>query len=177
MNFIQSPLEGLLEIEIERIEDDRGFFARSFCADEFKSMNLCHSFIQTNLSFNNKIGVLRGMHYQAEPFDEVKLVRCTQGAIFDVAIDLRENSPTYLNWFGCELNDINHKALYIPSGFAHGYQTLKPDSIVSYMVSNSYSPSHERGIRYDDPLININWPLPISDISIKDRARDFLVLD
>tara|TARA_B110000008_G_scaffold20718_1_gene19106 strand:- start:187 stop:735 length:549 start_codon:yes stop_codon:yes gene_type:complete len=177
MNFTESPIKGVFEIDIEKIEDDRGFFARSFCATEFKNMNLCDTFVQSNLSFNKEVGVLRGMHYQASPFDEVKLVSCKQGSIFDVVVDLREDSPTYLNWFGCELNDTNYKSLYVPSGCAHGYQTLQPNCSVAYMVSNFYSPSHERGVRYDDPLFNISWPLPISDISEKDRDRKFLALN
>lgn len=174
MNFIESPIKGVFEIDIQRIEDDRGFFARSFCATEFKKMNLCDSFVQSNISFNKKAGILRGMHYQIPPFDEVKLITCRQGSIFDVVVDLREGSTTYLSWFGCELNETNHKSLYVPSGCAHGYQTLQPNSKVAYMVSNFYSPSHERGVRYDDPAFNIDWPLPISDISEKDRDRKFL---
>jgi dTDP-4-dehydrorhamnose 3,5-epimerase len=172
MNFTESTIKGLFEIDLERIEDNRGFFARSFCANEFKEMSLCDTFVQSNVSFNKEAGTLRGMHYQTSPFDEVKLVSCKQGSIFDVAVDLREGSPTYLHWYGCELNETNCKSLYIPSGCAHGYQTLKPNSSVSYMVSNFYSPSHERGIRFDDPLVNIIWPLPISGLSNKDRDRE-----
>jgi dTDP-4-dehydrorhamnose 3,5-epimerase len=177
MKFIKTPLQDVLQIELEKIEDNRGFFARSFCVNEFKDMNLCINFLQANISYNKEAGTLRGMHYQISPYDEVKLVNCINGSIFDVAVDLRKDSSTYLNWFGCDLTETNHKALYSPSGFAHGYQTLEPNTSVSYMVSNIYSPSHERGIRYDDPRVNIKWPLPITDMSAKDRDRNALDTD
>ena len=174
MKFIETAIQGLFEIEVERLEDERGFFARAFCKKEFAAMNLCQVFVQSNISFNKNKGVIRGMHFQAHPFDEVKLVTCIQGSIFDVAIDMREDSPTYLKWHGCDLDGKNNKSLYVPAGFAHGYQTLETNTAVSYMVSNYYSPSHERGVRYDDPLVNINWPLPTSVMSERDRERKFL---
>lgn len=174
MKFIKTPLEGLFEVELEKIEDQRGFFSRKFCRSEFGDLNLCTEFVQSNISFNKEKGVLRGMHYQSSPYQEVKYVSCISGSIFDVAIDMREDSSSYLSWYGCELNADNFKSLYIPEGFAHGYQTLESNSCIFYMVSNFYSKESERGVRYDDPSVNIDWPLQISTMSDKDKDIELI---
>lgn len=174
MIFTPTPLEGLFVIELERIEDDRGFFARSWCAEEFIKNKLNPRLAQCNVSFNRKAGTLRGLHYQDDPHQEAKLVRCTMGKIFDVAVDLREDSPTYLKWHGTELSAENRKALYIPEGFAHGFQTLTDDSEVFYQMSESFYPELARGIRWDDPKIGVKWPEAQRIISPRDEAYSLL---
>jgi dTDP-4-dehydrorhamnose 3,5-epimerase len=168
--FRETALPNAFVIELERLEDERGFFARTFCAKEFTEHGLVPTVVQANLSFNRKRGTLRGMHYQLPPATEAKLVRCTRGAIYDVIIDLRPDSPTYLHHFGIELSAESRTALYVPDMFAHGFQTLVDQTEVTYQVSEFYMPGQERGIRYDDPAFAIEWPLPVSVISEKDSS-------
>lgn len=175
MKLTPLELEGAFVVDIERHADDRGFFARSFCRSEFKSHGLASEFTQCNVSRNERPGILRGMHYQAAPHAEAKLVRCTLGAIFDVAIDLRDDSPTFRKWMGFELTAENHRAFYIPEGFAHGFLTLSEQSEVLYLISTDYSPDHARGVRWNDPAFGIDWPLARvgrsePELSPRDRA-------
>jgi dTDP-4-dehydrorhamnose 3,5-epimerase len=170
MKFTGTELEGAFVIDLEQRWDDRGYFARTFCATEFAEHALKPVFVQGNVSFNYRKGTLRGMHYQIAPATEAKLVRCAKGAIYDVIIDLREDSPTYLAHFGVELTAESGRALYLPEMFAHGYQTLTDGAEVLYQVSEFYTPACERGIRYNDPAFGIEWPLPVADISEKDAA-------
>jgi len=170
MRFVETPIAGAFVLELERFEDERGFFARSYCAEELEAHGLRPTVAQANISFNHTKGTLRGMHYQADPPDETKLVRCTRGAIWDVIIDMRPDSPTYLSHFGVELSSENHSALYVPAVCAHGFQTLVDDTEVTYMVGDFYRPGRERGIAHDDPTFGIEWPLPVSVISEKDSA-------
>jgi len=170
VRFTQTPLAGAYVIELDLVEDDRGGFARTFCAREFPEHGLSDVVAQANLSFNHRRGTLRGMHYQLAPAAEVKLVRCTRGAIHDVIVDMRPDSPTRLAHFGIELSERNRTALYVPELFAHGYQALTDGAEVVYQVSEFYAPGDERGLPYDDPALGINWPLPVSVISEKDRS-------
>lgn len=170
MRFTETKLKGSFIIDLEERSDHRGFFARTFCAKEFADHNLLPTVAQCNLSFNSKKGTLRGMHYQVTPAGETKLVRCTQGAIYDVIIDMRPNSPTYLAHIGVELTAANHRALYIPEMFAHGYQTLTDEAEIVYQVGEFYTPGYERGLRYNDPAFDIEWPLSVSEISEKDTT-------
>lgn len=170
MKFEKTPLEGAYVIALEPREDERGLFARSFCAREFAEHRLETQFVQTNLSKNKKAGIVRGMHFQRGQEAEVKLVRCIEGSIYDVIVDVREDSPTYLQWFGVELSAENGLQLYVPRGFAHGYQALTDNASVHYMVSNYYAPDAEAGLRHDDPTIGIQWPLAVSQLSPKDAA-------
>lgn len=170
MNFIETKIKGAYVIEMEYLRDERGFFARSFCSNEFTQHGLKESFQQCNISFNHKKGTIRGLHYQEFPFQETKLVRCTQGAIFDVIVDLRRDSSTFVEWYSIELTADNHKMLYIPEGIAHGFQTLSPNTEVFYQMGSDYHPESARGIRWDDPLINIKWPAKCSVISEKDKS-------
>jgi dTDP-4-dehydrorhamnose 3,5-epimerase len=157
-------------VELEMREDPRGGFARTFCAREFEEQGLKAVVAQCNLSYNHLKGTMRGMHFQLQPAAETKLVRCTKGAIYDVIIDIRPDSETYLRHFGIELTESNRTALYVPEMFAHGYLTLTDDAEVFYQVGEFYSPGHECGLRYNDPLFNIQWPIPVSVISDKDAA-------
>jgi len=170
MIFNKTPLKDAYVIELERIEDERGFFARSWCVKEFKKHGLNPNLVQCNVSFNKKKGTLRGMHYQAAPHGEARLVRCTKGAFYDVIIDLRPDSSTFKQWFGVELTADNHKALYIPEGFAHGFQTLEGDTEVFYQMSEFYHPESARGVRYDDPMFGIEWPSSHITVSPKDKS-------
>lgn len=172
MILTQTTLKDAYLIDLELREDDRGAFARTFCAQEFAAHGLKPTVAQCNLSFNHKAGTLRGMHYQVPPAAETKLVRCTKGAIYDVIIDMRPDSPTYLQHFGVELTADNRRALYVPELFAHGYQALTDGAEVVYQVGEFYTPGYERGLRYDDPAFGIEWPLPVSMISAKDAAWD-----
>ena len=171
MNFRETELSGLWVVELERIEDERGFFARSFCRDEFEEHGLEPAIDQCNISFNRHQGTLRGLHYQAPPHEEDKLVRCTMGAIWDVAIDLRPDSPTFKRWVGRTLSAENRTMLYIPKGFAHGFITLEDDSEVFYQMSVPYHPASAGGFPWDDPAFAIEWPAEPRVISDQDRAR------
>lgn len=170
MIFKETKLKGAFVIEIEKREDERGFFARALCQQEFAAHGLNFSLAQANIGFSRKKGTLRGLHYQVAPHQEAKLVRCTAGAIYDVIIDLRPMSLTYKQWFGIELTADNHTMLYVPEGFAHGYQTLADESEVFYPVSQFYTPGAERGVRYNDPIFGIEWPLEVQIISDKDKS-------
>jgi len=169
MIFTETTLNDAYTIEPERIEDSRGFFARTFCEREFLECGIVFKPVQTNLSYNRKKHTLRGMHFQALPFEEAKLVQCIQGAIFDVIIDLRPDSSTFNRWTAVELSDSNRKMIYIPKGFAHGFMTLQDETEVSYLMSEYYTPGADRGIRWDDPAFNIDWPADIAVISEKDK--------
>lgn len=168
MIFNPLDLNGAFTIDVEPFKDNRGFFTRTFCEREFAKQNLIQHFVQSNHSGTLGKGVIRGMHFQHPPFAEVKLVKCVQGAVYDVIIDVRKDSPTFLKWFGAELNAENKRMMYVPEGFAHGFQTLTEYSEITYMVSNFYNKESERGIRYNDPEIRIDWPLPVSLVSDKD---------
>jgi dTDP-4-dehydrorhamnose 3,5-epimerase len=171
MRFAESPLRGAYVIDVEELRDARGFFARAWCAKEFKEHGLKPEMIQANISVNTKPATIRGLHYQIEPFQECKLVRCTRGAIYDVLVDMRPDSPTRGRWFGVELTAQNHRMLYVPEGCAHGYQSLVADTEVMYHVSQVYSPECERGLRWNDPSIGIDWPLRDGIVvSEKDRS-------
>jgi dTDP-4-dehydrorhamnose 3,5-epimerase len=169
MIFAKTPLAGAFVIEPEPLEDERGLFARTFCADEFEAHGLSPSVAQCNVSFNAQRGTLRGMHYQADPHGECKLVRCTSGTIHDVLVDLRPESPTYCRWFAAELSARNRRMLYVPTGLAHGFQTLEDGSEVFYQMSESYVPAAFRGVRFDDPAFGIDWPEPVRVVSARDR--------
>ncbi len=169
MRFSPTPLAGAFLIELEPVRDERGFFARSWCREEFSAHGLNPRLTQCNISFNIERGTLRGMHYQAAPHWEAKLVRCTRGAVYDVIIDLREDSPTFKKWFAVELTARNRKMLYVPEGFAHGYQTLVDNCEVFYQVSEAYRPELARGVRWDDPAFGIFWPIANPSLSAKDR--------
>jgi len=170
MTFTETPLAGASVIGLERYEDERGSFARSWCRREFREHALEDGLVQCNISSNRRRGTLRGLHFQAAPREEAKLVRCTRGRIFDVIVDLRESSPTFAQWYGVELSPDNGLALYVPKGFAHGFQTLTDDADVFYQMTEVYAPALQRGIRWDDPSLRIAWPLPVTVISSKDRA-------
>lgn len=170
MIFTETKLEGAFIIELEKLSDQRGFFARSWCQNEFETHGLnCH-IAQANISYNEKKGTLRGLHYQKSPHEEKKLVRCTKGSIYDVIIDLRSHSKTYAQWLSVELTAANYKMLYVPENFAHGYQTLEDNTEVFYQVSQYYTPGAESGIRWDDPIFYIHWPLEVQVISDKDKS-------
>ena len=159
MLFKKTSLKDSCIVELELIEDERGFFARSFCQREFEKHGLNPCIAQCNVSYNKRRGMLRGMHYQAAPHQEAKLVSCIRGSIYDVIIDLRPDSPTYCKWMAMELNATKHKALYIPEGFAHGFQALEDEAIVFYQMSQFYHPACSRGISWDDPFFGISWPI------------------
>lgn len=169
MLFHTTRLAGAVLIELEKREDERGFFARSFCEREFRSHGLDPTIVQCNVSYNKKRGTLRGMHFQVPPSAEVKVVRCTRGALYDVILDLRPRSRTFLQWVGIELTEENGKMLYIPKGVAHGFQTLLDDTAIFYQMSESYAPEQASGVRWDDPLFGIAWPEADRTISRKDR--------
>ena len=169
MKFRETKLPGAFVIEPKKIEDERGFFARAWSQTEFEERGLNPRVVQSNLSYSRKKGTLRGLHYQITPYEEARLVRCIRGAILDVMIDLRLDSPTYMQWIGVELTAANRKMLYAPEGFAHGFQTLEDDSEAFYQVSAFYCPEAERGVRWDDPTFGIVWPVAVSCVSEKDR--------
>jgi dTDP-4-dehydrorhamnose 3,5-epimerase len=175
MIFTETKLKGAYLIEPERLEDERGFFARTFCVQEFEAHGLNPSVVQCSVSYNKKKGTLRGMHYQAAPHGEVKVVRCTRGSIYDVIIDLRPDSATFKQWVAVELTADNRWMLYIAEGFAHGFQTLEDDTEVFYQMSESYAPQSACGVRWNDPLFQINWPTDERTISTKDQSYiDFI---
>jgi dTDP-4-dehydrorhamnose 3,5-epimerase len=178
MQFKQTPLAGAWVVALDLLADERGWFARTFDADEFEARGLNPVVVQCNSSFNAKRGTLRGMHYQAEPHGESKLVRCVRGAIFDVAVDLRADSPTYCGWHGVELSADNQLAFYIPAGLAHGFQTVVDDCEVIYQMGHRYLPGAGRGVRWDDPAFGIEWPEEQGERIVSDKDRcypDFAV--
>jgi dTDP-4-dehydrorhamnose 3,5-epimerase len=171
MRFTETKVAGAFLIEPEPVADERGFFARVWCRDELRDHGLTSELAQCSISFSHRKGTLRGLHYQVAPHQEVKLVRCTQGAIWDVALDLRPDSPTYRAWYGAELSAANRAMLYIPEGCAHGQLTLTDDAEVLYYISAPYAPQAARGVRYDDPAFGIEWPGEV--VVINQRDRDY----
>jgi dTDP-4-dehydrorhamnose 3,5-epimerase len=172
MIFTETRIKGVYLIEPELLADERGFFARSFCKEEFRSHGLETDIVQCNISYNKKKGTLRGMHYQVPPFEEAKIVSCTKGSIYDVIVDLRRDSSTYCQWVATELSDNNFKMMYIPTGCAHGFQTLEDDVIVNYQMTEIYHPECARGVRWDDPIFKIEWPI-IQKIIISEKDRNY----
>lgn len=171
MIFTETELPGAFIIDVDRMADERGFFARSWCEDEFAAHGILMPPLQANVSSNPTKGTLRGMHFQLAPYEETKLVRCTRGAIYDVIVDLREESPTYGQWLGVELTADSFRMLFVPARFAHGFLTLRDNTDVSYQVSAKYAPGHERGLRWNDPSIGIQWPTTPVLISEKDQGH------
>lgn len=171
MKFSETALKGAFIIEPERIEDERGFFARTFCRREFEARGLNPDLVQCSISFNHQRATLRGMHYQSAPHAEAKLVRCTRGAIYDVIIDLRPQSPTFRRWVAVDISAENHLMVYVPEGFAHGFQTLQDETEVSYHISEFYSPERARGVRWNDPAFAIGWPIADPVISARDQTH------
>jgi dTDP-4-dehydrorhamnose 3,5-epimerase len=172
--FTETKLKGAFILDLEKRSDDRGFFARTFCQNEFREHGLKPVIAQANLAFNARKGTLRGMHFQYPPHPETKLVRATRGAILDIIVDLRPESPTYLQSVGVELTADNHRALYVPERFAHGYQALEDETETSYQVGEFYAPGLEGGLLWSDPDLGLDWPLPVKEISPKDRAWPLL---
>lgn len=171
MRFTETPLAGAYVIDIEPIVDERGFFARTWCQADFAKYNLRCDFVQSSLSYNRAQATLRGMHYQREPHAEIKLVQCIKGAISDVILDLRPDSPTYKGWFAATLSEDNHRMMYVPEGVAHGFQTLQDKTDVLYCISHPYHPEYVSGVRWDDPAFQIEWPASETRIiSAKDAA-------
>ncbi len=169
MEFIASPINGLYTVLLKKLEDDRGLFARTYCKNEFKKIGFEKEFVQFNHSYNKMKGTIRGMHFQQIPFAETKLIRCVQGAVYDVAVDIRKNSPTFLQWFGVELTAENMVSILIPEGFAHGFQTLKDDSALIYHHTAFYTQQADAGIRFDDPTVNVRWKLLPVNMTEKDK--------
>jgi dTDP-4-dehydrorhamnose 3,5-epimerase len=174
MIFKETKVRGAFVLEVEKAEDERGFFARSWCQKEFQMHSLVSHLVQANISFNKKKGTLRGLHYQAPPYGEAKVVRCTRGAIFDVLIDLRPESATFKQWVGVELTADNYRMLYAPENSAHGYITLEDNTEVTYLVSQIYRRDFEQGVRYDDPAFRVRWPIEVQVISQKDRSWPYV---
>ncbi|HEY2675327.1 MAG TPA: dTDP-4-dehydrorhamnose 3,5-epimerase [Steroidobacteraceae bacterium] len=174
MIFSESPLPGAFMVDMARLEDERGFFARAYCAEEFASHGLGTEMRQCSVSYNGLKGTLRGLHYQGAPHEEHKLVRCTAGAIFDVIVDIRPQSPHYRRWFGTQLTADNRRSLFIPPGFAHGFVTLRDQTEVCYMISVPHAPEHSRGYRWNDPAFGIQWPVVPSIISQRDAQYPLL---
>lgn len=177
MKFTPTSLAGSFVVELEPFSDDRGWFARSYCEKEFAQIGHTKNWVQLNHSTTYKKGSIRGMHYQLPPFREIKMVRCIAGAVFDVIVDIRKDSATFLQWFGTELSAANKRMLYIPEGFAHGFQCLADDCELIYHHSEFYTPNAEGGIRYDDPMVNISWPLPPGVLSARDAGHPYLTDD
>jgi dTDP-4-dehydrorhamnose 3,5-epimerase len=174
MIFTPTKLAGSFTIDLSPFTDERGWFARTYCKNEFAQIGHTKEWVQMNHSVTYKKGAIRGMHYQIPPYSEIKMVRCIVGAVFDVIVDIRKGSPTFLQWFGVELSAKNKKMIYIPEGFAHGFQTLTDDCELIYHHSSFYTPSAEAGVLYNDPLINIQWPVAITDISARDNNHPLL---
>jgi dTDP-4-dehydrorhamnose 3,5-epimerase len=175
VKFTESPIAGAFLIDVEPHQDERGLFARTYCAREFDEHGLVSTVMQCSTSFNAKRGTLRGLHYQAAPYEEAKLVRCTAGAIFDVMVDLRTDSATYRKWYGVELTASNRRMLYIPRGMAHGFQTIEDNVEVFYQISVDYVPEASRGVRWDDPILSIQWPERSAAI-LSERDRSYPLL-
>ncbi len=174
MNFESTGLSGSYIIDIFPVEDERGWFVRTFCKNEFSKIGHAKEWVQMNHSCTNEAGTIRGMHFQKPPFSEIKLIRCITGKVFDVIVDLRKNSETFLKWFGIEISAENKKMIYIPEGFAHGFQTLTDNCQLIYHHSAFYTPGFEEGIKYDDKKINITWPLAVTNISERDNTHPLL---
>lgn len=177
MTFIETPLPGAYVVDIAPSRDERGFFARTWCREEFGARGLDAAIEQCSVSFNPARATLRGLHYQAAPHMETKVVRCTRGALYDVIVDLRRESPSFCQWFGIELTAENRRMLYVPKGLAHGFLTLRADTEAHYYISGRYVPDAARGVRWDDPAFNINWPLPVEVIAERDRRYPAFTAD
>jgi len=171
MTFTETFLKGAYVIDIDKINDDRGFFGRVWCHDQMANHGLKTKIIQSNCSFSSKKGTLRGLHFQIPPYQETKFMRCTKGAIYEVIIDLRKDSPTFKQWFGVKLTENNYKMLYVPENFANGFLTLEDESEANYMTTQVYNSDSERGIRWNDPTFNIEWPIDIQLVSEKDKSH------
>lgn len=176
MQFTALTLDGAFLITPEKREDDRGFFARVFCVEEFNQHTLCTQWQQANVAHNKQRGITRGMHYQHAPDAEVKLVRCTKGSVFDAIVDMRPDSSTFRQWLGVELSEQNQHMLYVPTGFAHGYQVLEDNSDLHYMVSAGYAPESEDGLRWNDPAVGIEWPIS-SGVLLSEKDKNWSLLD
>ncbi len=174
MNFIETPIVGAYVIELECFEDERGIFTRTFCQKEFEAISFHKQIVQINHSLTIQKGTIRGLHYQLPPACETKIVRCIQGKVFDVMVDLRKNSTTFMQWYGVELSKDNQRMAFIPDGFAHGFQTLTGNSELIYLSSEFYNLKFERGLRFSDPALAIEWPLPVTVISKKDKKHPFI---
>lgn len=174
MKFTSQALSGVYTIDLNLLSDDRGSFARTFCKNEFEKIGYVKEFVQFNQSWNIKQGTIRGMHYQIPPFQEVKLIRCIRGAIFDVIIDIRKGSPTFLQHLAIELSEENNTMLLIPEGFAHGFQTLRDNTQLLYHHTEYYKPNSETGLRFNDEALNISWKLPVSVISERDQNHPLI---
>ena len=174
MKFVEAPIAGAYVIELEPFLDERGLFARTFCQKEFAKIGFHKQIVQINHSVTRQKGAIRGMHYQRPPACETKIIRCVQGKVFDVMVDLRAGSPTFMHWHSVELSKDNMRMVYIPEGFAHGFQALTDNAELIYHHSAFYSPENERGLRYDDPALAIRWPLPVSVISSKDQSSPLI---
>lgn len=170
MKFTSTPIKGAYIVELEKKIDERGFFARAFCVDEFAKQGLTNTFAQINMSGNNKKGTIRGLHYQTKPYQEAKFKRCISGKVFDVIVDMRKDSETYLKWFGAELSEENKLGLYVPEGCANGYQALSDNAVALYMTSSPFEPTAEKGVRWDDPKINVAWPI-MHDVIVSDKDK------
>ncbi len=174
LSIIPQPLEGLALIETAPFLDERGAFARLFCAEELAALRLPGPIAQINHSLTRTVGAARGLHFQRTPKAEAKIIRCLRGRVFDVAVDIRRGSPTFLKWHGVELSAANRLAYYLPQGFAHGFQVLEPESELLYLHTEFFSPEHEGGLRHDDPALGIIWPLPVVDLSARDATHPLL---
>ncbi len=174
MIFTETLLKGSYIIDLEPFADERGWFARTYCKNEFKAIGHTKEWVQLNHSFTKQKGTVRGMHFQLSPFSEIKLVRCISGAVYDVIIDLRKNSPTFLKYYAVELSSKNKKMIYIAEGFAHGFQALTDDCELIYHHAQFYTPGVEGGIKYDDTSVNIEWPLPVKSVSARDDSHPML---
>ena len=174
MKFNELGIKGVFLIEIEKIIDERGFFARTWDRKKFLENNLNSDLVQCNISFNSKKGTIRGIHFQKKPYEEAKLVHCTKGKVFEVILDIREDSPTYHNWISVELNEKDYKMLYVPEGFALGFQTLEDNTELFYQMSREYNSEYAAGLRWDDPKFKITWPLNVSKISKRDKSFTFV---
>lgn len=175
--FTPTPLEGVHIIEPKPIKDDRGYFERYFCTQDFAEIGLQKPIVQINHSYTKGIGSIRGLHYQTTPYCETKIVRCLKGSIYDVAVDIRKDSPTFLQYFGIELSEENGKYLYIPEGFAHGFQTLSNEAEILYLVTAPFNPQADSGLNALDPTLAISWPHPLGQISSKDKNSPFIIAD
>ncbi len=176
MKFNKLSIKGAYRIDLDRLEDNRGYFSRSFCKNEFEKNNLDSTIVQCNISYNRFRGTIRGMHFQEEPFAESKIVSCIKGTIYDVILDIREDSATFLKWEAIELSDRTYGSIYIPKGCAHGFQTLEDDSVVYYQMTESYHNESAKGVRWDDPIFSIEWPIKKFIISDKDKQYPDYIL-
>ena len=175
MIFTELNLKGAFIIDLKVFSDERGWFGRTYCKEEFKSVGLEQEWVQMNHSFTTKKGTIRGMHFQFPPYQEIKMVRCIAGMVYDVIVDIRKDSPTFLHYVGIELSASNKRMIYIPSGFAHGFQTLSDDAELIYHHSAFYTPQAEAGLLYNEPLVNINWPLAVTELSERDSKHQQII--